>query len=70
MATPFDLASLLGEQLTLDPQEVIRLEKRRTAVREYEPPKWTSTQMDPVSGQYTEYPMVEHASILHAYYIC
>ena len=52
---------------TLRPEEATRLEKRRKAVSEYQPPKWRSNYPDPVSGQYVEYPMVEHASILASY---
>jgi hypothetical protein len=46
------------------PEEWSRLEKRRKAVREYEPPKWVSNHVDVVSGRCIEQSMVDHASIL------
>lgn len=66
MATPLVNTQQLHEDtLTLRPEERQRLEKRRQYVRDYEPPKWKSSQPDPVSGQLIERPMVPHASILH-----
>ena len=62
MATPH--LSRDSSFFTLRPDEAERLEKRRKAAREYEPPKWMSNHADPVSGQHVERPMVEHASIL------
>ena len=53
------------EPLLLRPEEKERLEKRRNDVRDYTPPKWTSTHPDPVSGQLVERSMVPHASILN-----
>ena len=58
-----DARQLQDEALTLRPEERQRLEKRRKDVREYDPPKWTSNQPDPVSGQLIERNMVPHASI-------
>ena len=65
MASPWPdtQGQLQDEALTLRPEERKRLETRRQFVREYDPPKWTSSQPDPVSGQLIERPMVPHASI-------
>ena len=66
MATPeVNTQQLQDEALTLRPEEKLRLKKRRQDVKDYDPPKWTSSQPDPVSGQLIERPMVPHASILH-----
>ena len=62
MATNSEASALF----TLQPDELVRLKKRREDVSEYDPPKWTSNQEDVVSGQLTQTFMVEHASILHA----
>ena len=62
MATPYHNRE--SSFFTLRPDEAERLEKRRKAAREYEPPKWRSNHADLVSGQFVEVPMVEHASIL------
>ena len=63
MATPYP-STLIGELDRLSPQEVERLEKRRSDVMNYRPPKWRSNYMDDVSGQPIEQEMVQHASIL------
>lgn len=59
-----------ADLFTLRPEEVAILEKRRKAVREYDPPKWRSSYADPVSGQCAETPMVDHASILLVTPVC
>ena len=67
MATPqLQTQQLHDETLTLRPEERERLKKRRQYVKDYDPPKWRSSQPDPVSGQLIERPMVPHASILHS----
>ena len=64
MATPLPSLQPHDVTLVLRPDEKERLEKRRKYVRDYDPPKWTSSHPDPVSGQRVERPMVPHASIL------
>lgn len=66
MASPLLSQPLSGgqERLELVPEERERLEKRRKAVRDYDPPKWTSNDNDAVSGSRVEVQMVAHASIL------
>lgn len=49
---------------TLRPEEWTRLATRRNYIKNYETPKWKSSHMDDVSGEYIEHPMVDHASIL------
>ena len=66
MATPRPVNSEASSLFTLQPDELVRLKKRREDVSEYEPPKWTSNHEDVVSGQLTQTRMVEHASILQA----
>ena len=56
--------TMVGE---LSPEEKERLEKRRTDVKDYKPPKWRSHCVDDVSGEVIEQPMVDHASI-HPHY--
>lgn len=46
------------------PEEKQRMDQRRADVQSYEPPKWTSTQVDPVSGEVMEFSKVKRASIL------
>ena len=43
-------------------QERDIMSKRREYVQNYKPPVWTSSSPDPVSGQFTEVPMVTRAS--------
>ena len=65
MASPLpDVQQSLDAVLTLRPEERRRMEKRRQDVLDYDPPKWRSSQPDPVSGQHIERAMVPHASIL------
>ncbi|CAI8047349.1 hypothetical protein GBAR_LOCUS26165 [Geodia barretti] len=65
MATPqLQTQQLHDETLTLRPEERERLKKRRQYVKDYDPPKWRSSQPDPVSGQLIERPMVPHANIV------
>lgn len=59
-----DIQQSLDAALTLRPEEHQRLEKRRKDVQNYDPPKWRSSQPDPVSGDHLERMMVPHASIL------
>ena len=63
MATPYP-STLIGELDRLSPEEVERLEKRRSDVMNYRPPKWRSNCADDVSGEPIEQAMVDHASIL------
>ncbi len=57
-------SSVVQRRDELLPDEWSRLEKRRKSVRDYNPPKWTSKEVDLVSGQPMEQFMVDHASIL------
>lgn len=49
---------------TLRPEEWARLDTRRSYIKDYEPPRWKSSHIDDVSGEYIEHRMVDHASIL------
>ncbi len=70
MATPDTVLSsypsLTFAHGSLRPEERGRLETRRAHIQNYEPPKWRSSHADDVSGERTEVPMVDHASILPA----
>ena len=57
-----ETSSLVQTELTLNEKEI--LEKRRRDVQNYEPVKWRSKEMDPVSGEYSEIAMVNRTSIL------
>ena len=49
------------EAVTTDERDIMR--KRREYIKRYSPPKWRSSQPDPVSGEILEVPMTSRASI-------
>ncbi len=63
MAEGSDHSSSQQDMVTVAEREIMT--KRREYIMKYKPPRWKSSQPDPVSGDIIEVPMTSRASIHH-----